>query len=221
MINIAIDGPAGAGKSTIAKAVAKELGLIYLDTGAMYRAVAYAALKNGTDVSDAKGIAALLEGLKMDIRYEDGVQLIFVNGENVTPYLRTPEMSKAASDISALPVVRYKMVEMQREFAATRDVVLDGRDIGTFVLPDANCKFYMTASPEERAKRRFEELRLKGENCSYDDVLNDIIKRDYNDSHREVAPLKQADDAVYLDTTTLTIAQVVAAVEKVVKEKIR
>lgn len=221
MINIAIDGPAGAGKSTIAKAVAKELGLIYLDTGAMYRAVAYAALKNGTDVSDAKGVAALLEGLKMDIRYEDGVQLIFVNGENVTPYLRTPEMSKAASDISALPVVRYKMVEMQREFAATRDVVLDGRDIGTFVLPDANCKFYMTASPEERAKRRFEELRLKGENCSYDDVLNDIIKRDYNDSHREVAPLKQADDAVYLDTTTLTIAQVVAAVEKVVKEKIR
>lgn len=221
MINIAIDGPAGAGKSTIAKAVAKELGLIYLDTGAMYRAVAYAALKNGTDVSDAKGVAALLEGLKMDIRYEDGVQLIFVNGENVTPYLRTPEMSKAASDISALPVVRYKMVEMQREFAATRDVVLDGRDIGTFVLPDANCKFYMTASPEERAKRRFEELRLKGENCSYDDVLNDIIKRDYNDSHREVAPLKQADDAVYLDTTTLTIAQVVAAVEKVVKEKIK
>lgn len=221
MINIAIDGPAGAGKSTIAKAVAKELGLIYLDTGAMYRAVAYAALKNGTDVSDAKGVAALLEGLKMDIRYEDGVQLIFVNGENVTPYLRTPEMSKAASDISALPVVRYKMVEMQREFAATCDVVLDGRDIGTFVLPDANCKFYMTASPEERAKRRFEELRLKGENCSYDDVLNDIIKRDYNDSHREVAPLKQADDAVYLDTTTLTIAQVVAAVEKVVKEKIK
>lgn len=221
MINIAIDGPAGAGKSTIAKAVAKELGLIYLDTGAMYRAVAYAALKNGTDVSDAKGVAALLEGLKMDIRYEDGVQLIFVNGENVTPYLRTPEMSKAASDISALPVVRYKMVEMQREFAATRDVVLDGRDIGTFVLPDANCKFYMTASPEERAKRRFEELRLKGENCSYDDVLNDIIKRDYNDSHREVAPLKQADDAVYLDTTTLTIGQVVAAVEKVVKEKIK
>lgn len=221
MINIAIDGPAGAGKSTIAKAVAKELGLIYLDTGAMYRAVAYAALKNGTDVSDAKGVAALLEGLKMDIRYEDGVQLIFVNGENVTPYLRTPEMSKAASDISALPVVRYKMVEMQREFAATRDVVLDGRDIGTFVLPDANCKFYMTASPEERAKRRFEELRLKGENCSYDDVMNDIIKRDYNDSHREVAPLKQADDAVYLDTTTLTIAQVVAAVEKVVKEKIK
>lgn len=221
MINIAIDGPAGAGKSTIAKAVAKELGLIYLDTGAMYRAVAYAALKNGTDVSDAKRVAALLEGLKMDIRYEDGVQLIFVNGENVTPYLRTPEMSKAASDISALPVVRYKMVEMQREFAATRDVVLDGRDIGTFVLPDANCKFYMTASPEERAKRRFEELRLKGENCSYDDVLNDIIKRDYNDSHREVAPLKQADDAVYLDTTTLTIAQVVAAVEKVVKEKIK
>ena len=156
MINIAIDGPAGAGKSTIAKAVAAKLGIIYLDTGAMYRAVAYAALKKGIDVKDPEGVAQLLENLEMDIRYENGIQNVYVNGENATPYLRTPEMSKAASDISALPVVRYKMVELQREFAAKYDVVLDGRDIGTFVLPAANCKFYMTASPEERAKRRFE-----------------------------------------------------------------
>ena len=217
MINIAIDGPAGAGKSTIAKAVAAKLGIIYLDTGAMYRAVAYAALKKGIDVKDPEGVAQLLENLEMDIRYENGVQNVYVNGENATPYLRTPEMSKAASDISALPVVRYKMVELQREFAAKYDVVLDGRDIGTFVLPDANCKFYMTASPEERAKRRFEELTAKGETCDYNAVLQDIVKRDYNDSHREVAPLKQADDAYYLDTTELSIAEVTERVEKIVK----
>lgn len=221
MINIAIDGPAGAGKSTIAKAVAAKLGIIYLDTGAMYRAVAYAALKKGIDVKDPEGVAQLLENLEMDIRYENGVQNVYVNGENATPYLRTPEMSKAASDISALPVVRYKMVEQQREFAAKYDVVLDGRDIGTFVLPDANCKFYMTASPEERAKRRFEELTAKGETCDYNAVLQDIVKRDYNDSHREVAPLKQADDAYYLDTTELSIAEVTERVEKIVKERVK
>lgn len=221
MINIAIDGPAGAGKSTIAKAVAAKLGIIYLDTGAMYRAVAYAALKKGIDVKDPEGVAQLLENLEMDIRYENGVQNVYVNGENATPYLRTPEMSKAASDISALPVVRYKMVELQREFAAKYDVVLDGRDIGTFVLPDANCKFYMTASPEERAKRRFEELTAKGETCDYNAVLQDIVNRDYNDSHREVAPLKQADDAYYLDTTELSIAEVTERVEKIVKERVK
>ncbi len=221
MINIAIDGPAGAGKSTIAKAVAAKLGIIYLDTGAMYRAVAYAALKKGIDVKDPEGVAQLLENLEMDIRYENGVQNVYVNGENATPYLRTSEMSKAASDISALPVVRYKMVELQREFAAKCDVVLDGRDIGTFVLPDANCKFYMTASPEERAKRRFEELTAKGETCDYNAVLQDIVKRDYNDSHREVAPLKQADDAYYLDTTELSIAEVTERVEKIVKERVK
>lgn len=221
MINLAIDGPAGAGKSTIAKAVAAKLGIIYLDTGAMYRAVAYAALKKGIDVKDPEGVAQLLENLEMDIRYENGVQNVYVNGENATPYLRTSEMSKAASDISALPVVRYKMVELQREFAAKCDVVLDGRDIGTFVLPDANCKFYMTASPEERAKRRFEELTAKGETCDYNAVLQDIVKRDYNDSHREVAPLKQADDAYYLDTTELSIAEVTERVEKIVKERVK
>lgn len=219
MINIAIDGPAGAGKSTIAKAVAGKLGIIYLDTGAMYRSVAYAVLKSGADVGDEKVVSQVLDGLDMDIRYENGAQQIYVNGENVTPYLRAPHMSKAASDVSALPVVRYKMVELQREFARTHDVVLDGRDIGTFVLPDANCKFFMTADPEERAKRRYKELSEKGEKCDYDTVLKDIIQRDYNDSHRAVAPLKQADDAYYLDTTRLSIDEVIEKVVKVVEEK--
>lgn len=219
MINIAIDGPAGAGKSTIARAVAGRLGIIYLDTGAMYRSVAYAVLKSGADVGDEKAVSEVLKGLDMDIRYENGEQQIYVNGENVTPYLRAPHMSKAASDVSALPVVRYKMVELQRDFARTHDVVLDGRDIGTFVLPDANCKFYMTADPEERAKRRHKELLEKGEACEYDKVLSDIKQRDYNDSHRAVAPLKQADDAYYLDTTRLTIDEVIAKVVEVVEEK--
>ncbi|MBQ9276598.1 MAG: (d)CMP kinase, partial [Clostridia bacterium] len=220
MINIAIDGPAGAGKSTIAKAVAKSLKIIYLDTGAMYRATAYFALQNNIDVKDEQAVSKMFENFNMDIVYEDGAQQILVNGINTTPYLREHYMSKAASDISALPVVRYKMVDLQREFAKTHDVVLDGRDIGTFVLPDANCKFFMTATPEERANRRFKELQEKGQEVDYDTLLKDIIQRDYNDSHREVAPLKQADDALLLDTTNMTIDEVIAAVKKVVEEKV-
>ncbi|MBQ3755242.1 MAG: (d)CMP kinase [Clostridia bacterium] len=220
MINIAIDGPAGAGKSTIAKAVAKSLNIIYLDTGAMYRATAYFALQNNIAVNDADAVSKMFENFNMDIVYEDGTQQIYVNGLNTTPYLREHYMSKAASDISALPVVRYKMVDLQREFAKTHDVVLDGRDIGTFVLPDANCKFFMTATPEERANRRFKELQEKGQEVDYDQLLKDIIQRDYNDSHREVAPLKQADDAVLLDTTNMSIDEVIEAVKKVVAEKV-
>lgn len=221
MINIAIDGPAGAGKSTVAKAVAKELGIIYLDTGAMYRATAYTAIKNGIDVSDEVGVSEMLKNLTMDVVYEDGTQQIIVNGFNTTPYLREHYMSKAASDISALPCVRYKLVDIQRELAKTYDLVLDGRDIGTFVLPDANCKIFLIASAEERAKRRVEENRLKGQESDFDTVLKDIKQRDYNDSHREVAPLKKADDAVELDTTTMTIPEVVGAVISLVKEKIK
>ena len=221
MINIAIDGPAGAGKSTVAKAVAKELGIIYLDTGAMYRATAYTAIKNGIDVSDVVGVGEMLKTLTMDVVYEDGAQQIIVNGFNTTPYLREHYMSKAASDISALPCVRYKLVDIQRELAKTYDLVLDGRDIGTFVLPDANCKIFLVASAEERAKRRVEENRLKGQEGDFDTVLKDIKQRDYNDSHREVAPLKKADDAVELDTTTMTIPEVVEAVISLVKEKIK
>ena len=221
MINIAIDGPAGAGKSTVAKAVAKELGIIYLDTGAMYRATAYTAIKNGIDVSDEVGVGEMLKTLTMDVVYEDGAQQIIVNGFNTTPYLREHYMSKAASDISALPCVRYKLVDIQRELAKTYDLVLDGRDIGTFVLLDANCKIFLVASAEERAKRRVEENRLKGQESDFDTVLKDIKQRDYNDSHREVAPLKKADDAVELDTTTMTIPEVVEAVISLVKEKIK
>ena len=219
MINVAIDGPAGAGKSTVAKAVAKKLNLIYLDTGAMYRATAYFALQQNIDVQDEEKVKPMLENMQMDIVFEDGAQQIYVNGVNTTPYLREHYMSKAASDISALPSVRYKMVDLQRQFASSRDVVLDGRDIGTFVLPNANCKFFMTATPVERANRRYKELVEKGQQVDFDALLNDIMQRDYNDSHRAVAPLKQADDALYLDTTDMTIDQVVAKVVEVVKSK--
>ena len=220
MINIAIDGPAGAGKSTIAKAVAKDLGIIYLDTGAMYRATAYLAIQNGIDVKDEEKVAQMLKDLTMDIKYdESGAQRIIVNGIDATPFLREHYMSKAASDISALPCVRYKMVELQRDFASKNDVVLDGRDIGTFVLPNANCKFYLTATPQERAQRRMKDLQSKGENVDFDQLLQDIIQRDYNDSHREVAPLKQADDADFVDTTQMSIEDVVAHVKEVVHIK--
>ena len=219
MINIAIDGPAGAGKSTIAKAVAKDLGIIYLDTGAMYRATAYLALQKGIDPKDEQKVSQMLEDLKMDIVYKDGDQRIIVNGIDATPYLREHYMSKAASDISALPCVRYKMVDLQRDFASKNDVVLDGRDIGTFVLPNANCKFFLTASPEERAQRRMKDLEEKGEKVDYQTLLSDIIQRDYNDSHREVAPLKQADDADFVDTTQMSVEDVVAHVKEVVHIK--
>lgn len=219
MINIAIDGPAGAGKSTIAKAVAKDLGIIYLDTGAMYRATAYLALQKGIDPKDEQKVSEMLEDLKMDIVYKDGDQHIIVNGIDATPYLREHYMSKAASDISALPCVRYKMVDLQRDFASKNDVVLDGRDIGTFVLPNANCKFFLTASPEERAQRRMKDLEEKGEKVDYQTLLSDIIQRDYNDSHRKVAPLKQADDADFVDTTQMSVEDVVAHVKEVVHIK--
>lgn len=219
MINIAIDGPAGAGKSTIAKAVAKDLGIIYLDTGAMYRATAYLALQKGIDPKDEQKVSEMLEDLKMDIVYKDGDQRIIVNGIDATPYLREHYMSKAASDISALPCVRYKMVDLQRDFASKNDVVLDGRDIGTFVLPNANCKFFLTASPEERAQRRMKDLEEKGEKVDYQTLLSDIIQRDYNDSHRKVAPLKQADDADFVDTTQMSVEDVVAHVKEVVHIK--
>lgn len=220
MINIAIDGPAGAGKSTIAKAVAKDLGIIYLDTGAMYRATAYLAIQKGIDVKDEEKVAQMLKDLTMDIKYdESGAQRIIVNGIDATPFLREHYMSKAASDISALPCVRYKMVELQRDFASKNDVVLDGRDIGTFVLPNANCKFYLTATPQERAQRRMKDLQSKGENVDFDQLLQDIVQRDYNDSHREVAPLKQADDADFVDTTQMSIEDVVAHVKEVVHIK--
>ena len=206
--NIALDGPSGAGKSTVAKALAKRLDIIYLDTGAMYRSLAYVAVKQGIDVNDEAAVKPMLDNLDMKIITGDSQQII-VNGENVTPFIREHYVSKAASDISALPSVRIKLVELQRESAKNDCVVLDGRDIGTYVLPDAKYKFFITATPEVRAKRRFEELKAKGDAPSYEKVLEDIKVRDYNDSHRAFAPLKQADDAVLVDTTDMSIDEVI------------
>lgn len=206
--NIALDGPSGAGKSTVAKALAKRLDIIYLDTGAMYRSLAYVAVKQGIDVNDEAAVKPMLDNLDMKIITGDSQQII-VNGENVTPFIREHYVSKAASDISALPFVRIKLVELQREIAKNDCVVLDGRDIGTYVLPDAKYKFFITATPEVRAKRRFEELKAKGDAPSYEKVLEDIKVRDYNDSHRAFAPLKQADDAVLVDTTNMSIDEVI------------
>lgn len=208
MINIAIDGPAGAGKSTIAKLIASEKGYIYLDTGAMYRALAVYALKNGVDPLDEKSVDKLVVGVDMDIKYIDGIQHIIVCGEDVTSQIRENHVSKAASDISAHPSVRIKLVELQREFAKTHDVVLDGRDIGTFVLPDTPYKFYLTASAEVRAERRVKDLAERGQAVDFKTVLEEIKQRDYNDSHRQFAPLRQADDAVFIDSSEMSIDEV-------------
>lgn len=217
MINIAIDGPSGAGKSTLAKAIAKALNIHYLDTGAMYRGVAYAALQAGVDIMNEKTVAAFLNGLDIQTVYADGEQRVLVNGENVMPFIRTPEVSKGASDISAHPCVRLKLVAMQREVAKRYDVVLDGRDIGTFVLPDAKHKFFVTADVKERAQRRFEEMKRSGMPGDLEKVLSDMRQRDINDSSRSLAPLKQADDAILIDTTFMDID----AVLKLVLSKLR
>ena len=190
-MNIAIDGPAGAGKSTIAKLLAAKLGILYLDTGAMYRAVGLKALNTGVDISDAAAVEKMLADTKIDVKQEDGVQHIYLDGKDVSVDIRENRVSKAASDISAVPCVRYKMVELQREIAAKCDTVLDGRDIGTFVLPHAEHKIFLTASAEERAKRRYTELKAKGSDLTFEQIRDDILKRDYNDSHRALAPLKK------------------------------
>lgn len=205
---IAIDGPAGAGKSTIAKLLAKKLGILYLDTGAMYRAVGLKAVENGVDISDEDAVKKMLDSTTVDVKICDSVQRVYLDGQDVTGRIREHRVSKAASDISAVPCVRYKMVELQREIASRCDTVLDGRDIGTFVLPNAEYKIFLTASVAERARRRYEELKAKGEDCTLESITADIEKRDYNDSHRALAPLRKADDAVEIDTTDLTIEEV-------------
>lgn len=210
-INIAIDGPAGAGKSTIAKAVAKKLNIIYLDTGAMYRSVAYFSKISNVDISDIDAVAEFLKTINMEVKCGESQQ-IFINGLNVTPYIREHYISKLASDISAIPCVRLKMVELQRSIGEQNDVVLDGRDIGIYVFPNSKHKFYITASVEIRAQRRFLELEEKGESIPYENILNDIKNRDYNDTNREFAPLKQAEDSIYIDTTNLSIDEAVIKV---------
>ena len=216
-MNIAIDGPSGAGKSTIAKELAKRLNITYLDTGAMYRTVALKALLIGVDVNDAASVEKMLPSVDLDIKYIDGVQHVYLDGADVSNEIREHRMSKAASDISRIPAVRLKLVEMQRALAAKYDCVLDGRDITSYVLPNAEYKFFITASPEVRAKRRYEELAAKGETIDFSVLLEDIKKRDYNDSHRDFAPLTRTEDSVYIDTSDMSVAQVLSAVLSYVK----
>lgn len=206
---VAIDGPAGAGKSTIAKAVAKKMNLIYVDTGAMYRAMALFMLREKVALDDKEAVIAKCQQADITIRYEDGVQVVLLNGENVNNSLRTEEVGNAASAISPVPQVREKLVELQRQLAAGSDCIMDGRDIGTCVLPNAQCKIYLTASSKVRAKRRFEELTAKGEVCDIEKIQADIEERDYRDMHRETSPLKQAEDAVLVDTSDMTIEEVI------------
>ena len=208
-INIAVDGPAGAGKSTIAKLVAKKRNLIYVDTGAMYRAMALLMIRNGVDLSDTERIISLAETADISIAYEKGEQVLLLNGENVNAFLRTEAVGNAASAVSAIGAVRKKLVQLQQQLAAKSDCIMDGRDIGTCVLPDASCKIYLTASSAVRAKRRFDELTAKGEECDYDKILADIEARDYRDMHREISPLKQAPDAILVDSSDMTVEDVV------------
>ncbi|MDY3888880.1 MAG: (d)CMP kinase [Agathobacter sp.] len=220
MINIAIDGPAGAGKSTIAKMLAKELAYVYVDTGAMYRAIGYYFLKNGVNSDDVKTIEKELSNINVSIVYQDGEQQVLLNGENVNGVIRQEEVGKMASATSKYKAVREKLVETQRQIAREQNIIMDGRDIGTVILPDATVKFYLTASVEVRAKRRYDELVAKGEACDLKEIEKDIADRDYQDMNREVSPLKQAKDAVLLDSSYLDIPQVVAEMKKKIMEKL-
>ena len=217
---IAIDGPAGAGKSTIAKLVAKEKGYIYVDTGAMYRGLAIHFLNRGIDPEDRDAVAEACRDAEVTIGYEDGVQQIYLNGENVTSMLRTEETGNMASKTSAIPEVREKILELQRSLAREKDVIMDGRDIGTFVLPDADFKFFLTASPEVRAQRRYDELVAKGHRVDFETLKHDILARDEQDATRAIAPLKKADDAVLIDTSDMTIDQVLRTIKNKMQEKI-
>ena len=210
--NVAIDGPAGAGKSTIAKLVAKEKGYIYVDTGAMYRGLAIHFIKRGLKAEDIKGIVEACKDAEVSIVYENDVQQIYLNGENVTAMLRTEEVGNMASKTSAIPAVREKLLELQRTLAREKDVIMDGRDIGTNILPNADVKIYLTASVETRATRRYKELLEKGENCVYEEIAQDIKERDERDMNREIAPLKQAEDAILVDSSEMTIEEVVKTI---------
>ena len=217
-MNIAIDGPAGAGKSTTAKRLAKKLGFIYVDTGAMYRAMAYYFLQHNIDAKDENAIAAACPDVDVTITYENGEQQVLLNGENVNGVIRNEEVGNMASSTSVYPVVRKKLVELQRQLAKSADVIMDGRDIGTCVLPDAQVKIYLTASSATRAKRRYDELTEKGVSCDLAEIEKDIIDRDYRDMHRETSPLRQAEDAVLVDSSEMNIDEVVDAIYQVYSE---
>lgn len=217
--NVAIDGPAGAGKSTIAKAVSKELGFIYVDTGAMYRAIALYLLRKGIKPEDNKGIEDSCQEAKVSIEYVDNAQVVLLNNENVNDLIRTQEVSNMASVSSTNKKVRAQLLELQRELAKNNDVVMDGRDIGTNILPNAECKIYLTASSRVRAQRRFLELKEKGVECDIDTIEKEIIERDERDMNRETAPLKQAEDAVFLDTSDMNIDEVKTKILEIVSSK--
>ena len=219
MINIAIDGPAGAGKSTIARALAAELGYIYVDTGALYRTVGLNAMRRGAETNDAEAVTATLPSADVSLRFVDGEQRVYLGEEDVSLAIRTPEASMAASNVSTIPAVRDFLLDLQRSIAAQNNCIMDGRDIGTVILPDAQVKIYLTASAEVRAARRYNELLEKGMQADYDTVLAEMIQRDEQDMNRAVAPLKQADDAVLVDTSDMNPQQVVDAIKKIVEEK--
>ncbi len=216
---VAIDGPAGAGKSTIAKEIAKRMQLIYVDTGAMYRAMALFLLRNHVSPDDAAAIERTCEDAEIGICYEQGQQVVYLNGENVNDLLRSEEVGKMASISSQIKSVRRKLVDLQRRLAETTDVIMDGRDIGTCVLPDADVKIYLTASSKVRAQRRFDELQEKGIGCNFDEIEKDIIERDHRDMTREESPLKKAEDAIEMDTSDMNIEQVIAAIIRICEEK--
>lgn len=215
--NVAIDGPAGAGKSSIARAAAKELGFIYVDTGALYRAVGVYGLRNGVDNKNADAVASMLPNISVELKFQDGVQHVYLNGEDVSEEIRTPPASMAASDVSAVPAVRQFLFDLQRDIAAKNDCIMDGRDIGTVVLPNAQVKIFLTASPEARAMRRYKELQEKGAKDTYEEVLADLLQRDYNDSHRAVAPLKPAEDSITVDNSGLSLDDSIEQVLSVIR----
>ena len=217
MLNIALDGPAGSGKSTIAKQLSKSLGILYLDTGAMYRACALKAKKLGIASNDEEKVNTFINDVDITVKYVDGAQKTYLDGEDVSTAIRENEISMMASNISAIKSVRLKLVELQREIAKVTDCVLDGRDIGTHVLPNANYKFYVTASLDVRAERRYLELLARGQNVDKDALKKEMEIRDYNDSHRELAPLKQADDAILIDTSNMSIDEVINTVTSYIK----
>lgn len=219
MVSVAIDGPAGAGKSTLARRLAAQLGYIYVDTGAMYRAVGLYALRAGQDPKDNAAVEGLLPQISLRLDCPDGEQHIYLNGEDVSRAIRTEKAGMAASAVGANPAVRAFLLETQRQMARTQNVLMDGRDIGTVVLPDAAVKIFLTASPEARAARRWKEYQEKGQQVSYEQVLEDVRQRDYQDTHREAAPLRQAEDAVLLDTSELDFEQSLAAMAAIIAEK--
>ena len=220
MISVAIDGPSGAGKSSLAKRLAADMGFTYVDTGAMYRSIGLYAVRQGKDPHDAAAVEALLPQIHLDTKLEEGTQHFYLNGEDVSSAIRAEEIGMAASAVAAIPAVRTFLLDAQRTLAASRDVLMDGRDIGTVVLPDATVTIFLTAAPEARARRRWLEYQQKGMEVAFEDVLADVKQRDYQETHRAAAPLKQAEDAVLLDTSDLNFEQSLAAMKKIITEKV-